>query len=864
MADNLVIVESPAKAKTIKKYLGRDFEVLASYGHVRDLVPKEGAVDPDNGFAMKYQVLDKNERHVESIAKNLRKAKALYLATDPDREGEAIAWHLKEILAERGDLDGKDVHRVVFYEITRNAIREAVGQPRGLSLELVNAQQARRALDYLVGFNLSPLLWKKVRRGLSAGRVQSPALRMICEREEEIAAFVAREYWTLEGEGSHSSQSFPLKLIEYGGQKVEQFSFTSEGEAREVERTLRAAAGAGSDGSGELRVIAIDRKQRRRNPAPPFTTSTLQQEAARKLGFNARRTMRLAQQLYEGQDIGEGSVGLITYMRTDSVSLAAEAVHEIREVAARLYGAAEVAEEPRVYKTKSKNAQEAHEAIRPTSAAITPADVEGKIEEDLYRLYSLIWKRAVASQMSHALFDTVAVDALAGPDGEQRHLLRANGSTLVKPGYIAVYQEGTDDMKPDDADHVLPPMEVGDGVRLTALAAEQHFTEPPPRYTEASLVKALEEHGIGRPSTYASIISTLQDREYVEMDSKRFVPTDIGKIVHRFLTQHFHRYVEYGFTAAMEDELDAVSRGEEEWTTPLDKFWKPFIQQVEKIERTVTREQVAQARELGKDPATGKPVAVRMGRFGPFVQIGTKDDEEKPRFAGLRPGQKMDSITLADAMELFKLPRTLGETPEGETIVANVGRFGPYVKYGSKYASLKEDDPYTVTLERALEVIRLKKEADANRIIQDFAEAGIQVLNGRYGPYITDKKKNAKIPKDRDPKMLTLEECRALLAAAPERGSRFGRFGRGKRPAGAPAGAEGASAAAKSRKGAAAAPAAKAEAERAHADPHAKPKPPAHAGRKRAAAKAPVRKSAPRKARAKTAGAAPARVRGLK
>ncbi|TLZ59184.1 MAG: DNA topoisomerase I [Gammaproteobacteria bacterium] len=864
MADNLVIVESPAKAKTIKKYLGRDFEVLASYGHVRDLVPKEGAVDPDNGFAMKYQVLDKNERHVESIAKNLRKAKALYLATDPDREGEAIAWHLKEILAERGDLDGKDVHRVVFYEITRNAIREAVAQPRGLSLELVNAQQARRALDYLVGFNLSPLLWKKVRRGLSAGRVQSPALRMICEREEEIAAFLAREYWTLEGEGSHSSQSFPLKLIEYRGQKVEQFSFTSEGEAREVERTLRAAAGAGSDGSGELRVIAIDRKQRRRNPAPPFTTSTLQQEAARKLGFNARRTMRLAQQLYEGQDIGEGSVGLITYMRTDSVSLAAEAVHEIREVAARLYGAAEVAEEPRVYKTKSKNAQEAHEAIRPTSAAITPADVEGKIEEDLYRLYSLIWKRAVASQMSHALFDTVAVDALAGPDGEQRHLLRANGSTLVKPGYIAVYQEGTDDMKADDADHVLPPMEVGDGVRLTALAAEQHFTEPPPRYTEASLVKALEEHGIGRPSTYASIISTLQDREYVEMDSKRFVPTDIGKIVGRFLTQHFHRYVEYGFTAAMEDELDAVSRGEEEWTTPLDKFWKPFIQQVEKIERTVTREQVAQARELGKDPATGKPIAVRMGRFGPFVQIGTKDDEEKPRFAGLRPGQKMDSITLADAMELFKLPRTLGETPEGETLVANVGRFGPYVKYGSKYASLKEDDPYTVTLERALEVIRLKKEADANRIIQDFAEAGIQVLNGRYGPYITDKKKNAKIPKDRDPKMLTLEECRALLAAAPERGSRFGRFGRGKRPAGAPAGAEGASAAAKSRKGAAAVPAAKAEAERAHVSPHAKPRPPAHAGRKRAAAKAPVRKSAPRKARAKTAGAAPARVRGLK
>src|ERR1700720_3767831 len=635
MADNLVIVESPAKAKTIKKYLGRDFDVLASYGHVRDLVPKEGAVDPDNGFAMKYQVLEKNERPVDAISKTLRKSKALFLATDPDREGEAIAWHLKEILEERGDLDGKDVHRVVFYEITKNAIREAVAQPRGLSYDLVNAQQARRALDYLVAFNLSPLLWKKVRQGLSAGRVQSPALRMICEREAEIQAFIAQEYWTIDGEGAHTSQSFPLKLIEYRGQKVEQFSFVNEPQAREVEQTIEAAARAaarpGTEGLGELRVIAIDRKQRRRNPAPPFTTSTLQQEAARKLGFNARRTMRLAQQLYEGLDIGEGSVGLITYMRTDSVSMAAEAVNEMREVAARLYGKDEVAEEPRIYKTKSKNAQEAHEAIRPTSAAITPADVEGKIEDDLFRLYSLIWKRAVASQMSHAVFDTVAVDMLAGPDGPQRHLLRANGSTLVKAGYISVYQEDIDDAKVDDTDHVLPPMNEGDGVSLTALRAEQHFTEPPPRYSEASLVKALEEHGIGRPSTYASIISTLQDREYVEMDSRRFVPTDIGKIVCRFLTHHFHRYVEYGFTAAMEDELDAVSRGEEDWTTPLDKFWKPFIRHVEKIEKTVTREQVAQARELGHHPPTGKPITVRMGRYGPFVQSGTKDDEEKPR-----------------------------------------------------------------------------------------------------------------------------------------------------------------------------------------------------------------------------------------
>ncbi|HTL91778.1 MAG TPA: type I DNA topoisomerase, partial [Steroidobacteraceae bacterium] len=520
MADNLVIVESPAKARTIKKYLGRQFEVLASYGHVRDLVPKEGAVDPDKGYAMKYQELEKNERHVAAISRALGKSRALYLATDPDREGEAIAWHLKEILDSRGSLDGKDVHRVVFYEITRNAIREAVERPRRLSMELVNAQQARRALDYLVGFNLSPLLWKKVRRGLSAGRVQSPALRMICEREEEIAAFVAQEYWTIEGEGAHSGQAFPLKLLEFRGEKVEQFSFANERAAREAEGALRAAAGAAGAAAGTLRVLAIDRKQRRRNPAPPFTTSTLQQEAARKLGFNARRTMRLAQQLYEGQDIGDGNVGLITYMRTDSVSLAAEAVREIREVAARLYGAQEVAEEPRVYKTKSKNAQEAHEAIRPTSAAITPADVEARIEDDLYRLYSLIWKRAVASQMSHAVFDTVAVDLLAGPDGPQRHLLRANGSTLVKPGYIAVYQEGSDDAKVDDTDHVLPPLKQGDEVSLNQLLATQHFTEPPPRYSEASLVKALEEHGIGRPSTYAAIISTLQDREYVEMDNR--------------------------------------------------------------------------------------------------------------------------------------------------------------------------------------------------------------------------------------------------------------------------------------------------------------------------------------------------------
>jgi DNA topoisomerase-1 len=785
MAENLVIVESPAKAKTIKKYLGKDFEVLASYGHVRDLVPKEGAVDPDKKFSMKYAVIERNERHVDAIARALKKSKALYLATDPDREGEAISWHLHEILRERGELKGKDVKRVVFYEITKGEVQRAIAEPRDLSLDLVNAQQARRALDYLVGFNLSPLLWKKVRRGLSAGRVQSPALRMICEREDEIAKFIAQEYWTIEAEGEHSAQAFPLKLVEYSGKKVEQFSFTNEARAREVEAALNAAA------RGALTVVSIDKKQRRRNPSPPFTTSTLQQEAARKLGYSAQRTMRLAQQLYEGVDFGDGSVGLITYMRTDSVNLAADAVREIRDVIVQQYGKAAVAEEPRIYKTKSRNAQEAHEAIRPTSAAILPSRLEGRIDSDQFKLYSLIWKRAVACQMAHAVFDTVAVDMVPSTqtsgNGASRHVLRANGSTLVTPGYIAVYQEDVDDSRQDDSDRILPAMNEGDAVKLLGVHGEQHFTEPPPRYSEASLVKALEEHGIGRPSTYATIISTLKDREYVDMDNRRFIPTDIGKIVNGFLSKHFHKYVEYGFTASLEDELDAVSRGEEDWTQPLKKFWKPFIDLVDHAEKNVSREEVAQARELGTDPVSGKPVSVRMGRFGPFVQIGTKDDEEKPKFAGLRPGQKMDKIQLPEALELFKLPRTLGVTEDGEPIQANIGRFGPYLKYGDKYVSLKDDDPYTVELPRALEVIRAKKEADANRIIQDFGVDHIQVLNGRYGPYITDKARNAKIPKDRDPKTLTLDECRELLAAAPPRGSRFkGKKAAGKAAAPAP------------------------------------------------------------------------------
>ena len=767
MSKNLVIVESPAKAKTISKYLGKDFDVLASYGHVRDLVPKVGAVDPDNDFAMKYQVIERNEKHVNSIIKALKKADALYLATDPDREGEAISWHLIELLKEKNALDGKSVRRVVFHEITKAAVQEAIDNPRDLSNDLVGAQQARRALDYLVGFNLSPLLWKKVQRGLSAGRVQSPALRMIVERELEIEAFKAREYWTIEADVSKDEQPFASRLVSYGGEKVEQFSFENETAARAVEKTILDAA------DGKLTAVSVTKRQRRRNPAAPFTTSTLQQESSRKLGFNTQWTMRVAQKLYEGIELpGEGNVGLISYMRTDSVTLADVAVDEIRQVIAERYGAENVPDEPRTFKTKAKNAQEAHEAIRPTSVSLTPESIKDALDEDQFKLYSLIWKRTMACQMVPAVFDTVAIELAAGPE-EDGHRLRANGSILVEAGFMAVYKEGQDDSsKDDDGDRLLPNIEEGDTISLDVLRPEQHFTEPPPRFTEASLVKTLEEYGIGRPSTYASIIVTLKNREYVEIESKRFYPTDIGRIVNGFLTDHFAQYVDYDFTAKLEDDLDEVSLGHKDWVPLLDSFWRPFKLLCDDKEESVTREQVAQARELGTDPKSGKPMTVRMGRYGPFVQIGTKDDEEKPKFAGLRPGQKMNEITMEEALELFKLPRKLGETADGLPVSASVGRFGPYIRYGDKYVSMKEDDPYTVELPRALELIEAKKIEDANRIIQDFEEQGIQVLNGRYGPYITDKTKNARVPKDREPKSLSLEECIELLAAAPVRGRR--------------------------------------------------------------------------------------------
>ena len=764
MAKNLLIVESPAKAKTINKYLGKDFQVLASYGHVRDLKPKEGAVDTDHGFAMAYEVIERNEKHVDAIAKAAKLADDIYLATDLDREGEAISWHISEILKERGLTKGKQLHRVVFSEITPKAIKAAVAQPRQLSHDMVDAQQARRALDYLVGFNLSPVLWRKVQRGLSAGRVQSPALRMIVEREEEIEAFIAREYWTIEAGLRHPDGDFSAKLTKLYGKKFEQFDLTNEADALAARDALKQAAG------GHLTVSDIGSKERKRRPAPPFTTSTLQQEAARKLGFSTSRTMKIAQGLYEGVSIGsEGNVGLITYMRTDSTALSEDATVELRQLIARDFGNKALPDGVQVYKTKSKNAQEAHEAIRPTSAMRTPREVTSFLNDDQRKLYELIWKRTVACQMIHATLNTVSVEfALANVAGQDASF-RSTGTTVIDPGFLAVYEEGRDQKTAEDEDEGrrLPKLKVGEKIALHDILADQHFTEPPPRYSEASLVKALEEYGIGRPSTYANIIQVLLNREYVFLDSRRFKPSDVGRAVGKFLTQHFTQYVDYEFTARLEDELDAVSRGEEAWVPLMERFWLPFKQQVDEKTESVDRSEATGARELGNDPKTGKPVSVRLGRYGPYAQIGDKDTDEKLQFASLRPGQSMHTISLEESLELFKLPRKLGQAENGDDVSVGIGRFGPFVKQGDTYASLKaEDDPYTIELPRALQIVQEKLEMLANRVIKDFGN-GVQVLNGRYGPYITDGEKNARIPKDQEPKDLTEAQCIELLAAAP-------------------------------------------------------------------------------------------------
>lgn len=672
MPKYLVIVESPAKSKTIEKYLGSDYQVLASYGHVRDLPPRKGSVDPDKQFAMTYAPLEKNSRHIEMIAKAMKKSDVLLLATDPDREGEAISWHVYELLKERNLIKDKEVQRIFFNEITKSALQEAIKSPRNISMDLVNAQQARRALDYLVGFNLSPLLWKKVRRGLSAGRVQSPALCLIVEREEEIEKFIPQEYWSILAKCQSDTTRFDGRLTQYHDEKVQQFTVTSEEPAHRIKEDLLLQA------KGTLLVNKIEKKQRKRNPSPPFITSTLQQEAARKLGFTARKTMMVAQSLYEGIDIGSGTMGLITYMRTDSVHLATEAIEEIRSYINERYGAANCPKQLRTFKTKSKNAQEAHEAIRPTSIKRHPEMVERSLTSDQMKLYSLIWKRTLACQMAEALIDTVAVDLSCGAG----NLFRANGSTVVFPGFLTVYEEGRDDSKDDDQQVLLPTLNVGDKINLLDIDANQHFTEPPPRYSEASLVKVLEEHDIGRPSTYASIIHTLQQREYVIVDKKRFFPTDVGRIVSRFLINYFTRYVDYKFTAQLEDTLDAVARGEKEWIPVLEAFWRPFIDQVNEIDTSVQRKDVTTEAMDEACPKCSQPLSIRLGKRGRFIGCTGYPECDYTQDLNAQPGEKSQP----EVLEGRTCPDCSSE------LHIKVGRYGRFIGCGS-YPNCKFIEP---------------------------------------------------------------------------------------------------------------------------------------------------------------------------
>ncbi|MDP2963668.1 MAG: type I DNA topoisomerase [Sulfurimicrobium sp.] len=631
MSSFLLIVESPSKAKTLKKYLGKDFEILASYGHVRDLVPKQGAVDTAHDFSMKYELIARNSKHVDAIAKAVKDVDTIYLATDPDREGEAIAWHLAEILKEKKLLKNKTLKRVVFHEITQSAVLAAVAEPREIEMDMVNAQQARRALDYLVGFNLSPLLWRKIRRGLSAGRVQSPALRLIVERELEIEKFQTQEYWTIHLDSHKGRQKFNAKLFQYRGEKLTQFSVNNDAQQAAMVADLLQA------GDGKATVTQVDKKRKQRVAAAPFTTSTLQQEAVRKLGFTTDRAMKVAQQLYEGIDIGGTATGLISYMRTDSVNLAQEAIEEIRAYIASNFEADYLPKAALSYKNKSKNAQEAHEAIRPTSIQRSPQEVRQYLSADQIKLYEMIWKRTLACQMSAAKFDTVSLDLAVGSD---ENLFRATGQTMVFPGYIAVYQEDQDDSE-EESESKLPPLEKGEVVAIEQISGEQHFTQPPPRYSEASLVKVLEEYGIGRPSTYASIISTLQAREYALLDKKRFYPTDVGRVVNKFLTEHFTRYVNYDFTAQLEDELDLISAGKREWIPVLETFWKDFSQQLTE-KKDVDRPGVEVLEEAC--PKCGKHLTARLGKRGKFIGCSAYPECDYTRNMDGEPGESTQPV----------------------------------------------------------------------------------------------------------------------------------------------------------------------------------------------------------------------------
>ncbi|MEO7742140.1 MAG: type I DNA topoisomerase [Usitatibacter sp.] len=816
MASNLLIVESPSKAKTLKKYLGRDYEILASYGHVRDLVPKTGAVDPEDNFRMKYELIERNAKHVDAITRAVKDADTILLATDPDREGEAIAWHLSEILKSRKALKDKKVKRVVFYEITEGAVNEAVRNPRAISMDLVNAQQARRALDYLVGFNLSPLLWKKIRRGLSAGRVQSPALRLIVERELEIEKFKTQEYWTIHFDSDKDRIAFTARLTHFNGEKLDQFAVGN------AEREAGIRAFLGSHGKGTATVKVVEKKRKLRSPAAPFTTSTLQQEAVRKLGFSTDRAMKVAQSLYEGVSVGKVVTGLITYMRTDSVTLSKEALTEMRGFITRNYGADYLPKSAVEYRSTSKNAQEAHEAIRPTSIARTPDSVAPFLTDEQRKLYEMIWKRAIASQMTPAKFDTVAVDFTVGG---ANNLFRATGQTMVFPGFYAVYHEDQDDAV-EEEDKRLPALATGESVKIRKLYGEQHFTQPPPRYSEASLVKALEHYGIGRPSTFASIISTLVNREYVILDKKRFMPTDVGRIVSKFLTDHFAHWVDYEYTAKLEDELDDISNGKEEWVPMLAKFWKGFSAQIiekESVQRKdVTQEKMdetcpkcgkheltirlgrrgrfigcagypecdytrnldgaenteAVKREIGTDPDSGKLIQLLQGPFGPYIQLGEMEGEKKPKRVSVPKNVVPDSVDMGIALQLLALPRDLGAHPEGgKKVVAAIGRFGPYVSHDGAFKSIPKDESvFGISLDRAVALLKEPKVFNARGALKVLGKhpadsQPVALYSGKYGPYVKHGKVNATLPDKDMISTVTLEEALELLGAKSGKGA---------------------------------------------------------------------------------------------
>ncbi len=822
---NVVVVESPAKAKTINRYLGPGYTVLASFGHVRDLPSKDGSVKPDEDFAMTWEVDGKSAKRLSDIATALKGADRLILATDPDREGEAISWHVLEDLTRRKAVKGASVQRVVFNAITRSAVTEAMKHPRAIDMELVNAYLARRALDYLVGFTLSPVLWRKLPGARSAGRVQSVALRLIVGREIEIEAFRTREYWSVEADVAAPGDPFVARLVKHEGRRLAKFDLADEASA--------AAARAAVQG-GQFTVTAVEKKPATRSPPPPFTTSTLQQEASRKLGFSADRTMKAAQRLYEGVDIGGETVGLITYMRTDGVQSAPEALAEARAVIAGLYGRDYVPESARHYKVKAKNAQEAHEAIRPTSLERNPGRL--RLEPDMGRLYELIWKRMIASQMESARIERTTID-LDGADGKTG--LRATGQVILFPGYLAVYEEGRDDETDEDGGR-LPQVREGAVARVIAARADQHFTEPPPRYSEASLVKKMEELGIGRPSTYASILTVLRDRAYVKMEKNRFVPEDAGRLVTAFLERFFARYVEYDFTAGLEERLDLVSAGELDWKTLLRDFWKDFHAAVGKIgevrmsavlealdealsphifppkadgtdprgcptcgagrlslkagrygafigcsnypecrfTRPIAGSQSEDAgengdRDLGIDPVTGHAIWLKSGRFGPYVE----EAAATPNRASLPKDWPAPSIDLDKALRLLRLPREVGAHPEdGATIVAGIGRYGPYVQHNGTYANLTSaDEVFDVGLNRAVAVLAEKRAggrgergaATALKELGPHPATGkpVRVLSGRYGPYVKHEATNANVPKGADPAALTMDEAVALLAA---------------------------------------------------------------------------------------------------